>query len=257
MKYIDSFELFGLFEYHSQTQTKVFAKVCERYVKDTDIWKRMKDKIMSDEPELVLRRYESYRGGTEAQFEMPESTKDKVVISMLTHYRGGEASHSGTLAHELVHALQFLENGGKPFDQFISISTREFEKFSRSEAWRDFMLALYLIDPIEVEAWNAECKWEIPYTFKNMSGWMNRFNPVEFAEKLRSLKPLPNKNNMTSFDQFPFVWVDSYKHWNQEEPGKMDPELLKLGNFRKNVLVRFLEYYDKKFKTYKGQVLNK
>jgi hypothetical protein len=252
MKYINSFELFEL---RTEISTKVYAKVCERYLWNTDIWKRMKPYILRNEPELVIRRVDEFANkNVQAQFDMGESTMDRIVVSMLMHYRGGEDSHSGTLAHELVHSLQFIEGNGT-IDLFVGVTTEEFSKFSKREIWTDLLLAIYLVDGIEIEAWNAECKWHIPHTSKYMFDWMGKFNPVEFAEKLNKLKVIPNSNNMTSFDQFPFVWVDSYKYWYNDLGSPLDPEIVKLGKMNKGALVRFLEYYDKKFKAYKSKLL--
>lgn len=238
MKHIKTYQIFERIESNS------FLDACEKYLSGTPIWESMMDKVKSINPELAIEYKKDL--GVNAQFDLEGSSNERIVILVNSNHPNTE-SMSGTIAHELTHALQFLRDGD--IDLFVTDATRAFSSLSKDEIWEDLMLGIYLVDPIEIEAWSSEVSWHESTTLDYMIDWMKRFDPADYHNKLVGLKPLENEWDLQSFEEFPSLWGEVYYNYNDGE--NLDPDMVKLGELD---LLGFLESYDQRFKTYKKSI---
>lgn len=239
MKHVLNFKLF-------ESLDEGFVQICDRLLSGIEIWERNKRKIERNPPVLTIKRENL---DVIAQFDFYESTSSNIIL-LLDEKNGTGFELDGTLAHELTHALQFLEKGD--LDLFTTDITRELGAVSQEEIWEDLMLGIYLIDPIEEEAWKSECRIYVPETINYMVGWMKKFDPVVYASQLREIKPDENEWGLESFDDLPQLWSEIYN--NYKEGVDLDPKIVGLGEL---TLEEFLGYFDSRFKGFEYKVFKK
>lgn len=212
------------------------VELCDTLLGDLPIWRSSRREI--DPSAVVFIDTEGTRTA-EAHFDRESSTPERVVIQM------GElpstSEEKGTLAHELVHALQWLT--GKEGDlMFITDVTRDLEVFSRARIWKKILFGIYLSCPQEIQAWEAESLYTREKILDQMIPWMKSFDPEEAAEELLDIEPERNSWGMTSFSQLPQFWAEAYEEYDEPSPGSEIPSLEGLS------LEEFLAYYNDKFK---------
>ena len=222
--------------YESQIEEISLVDLCDSLLGDLPIWREAKMKINHS---ATVHIDTDGRRTAEAHFDRQASTPERVVIQM-----GGFPStreDKGTLAHELVHALQWLT--GKEGDlMFITDATRDLDVFSRSKIWKNLMFAIYLSCPQETESWKAESLYTRVPILDKILPWMKSFDPEAASEELLSLDPERNPWGMTSFSQLPQFWAEAYDEYDEEDPESEIPTLEGL------TLEEFLAYYGDKFK---------
>ena len=222
--------------YESQAEEIPLDGLCDSLLGDLPIWRESRRKIG---PSVTVHIDTEGPRTAEAHFDRETSTPERVIIQM------GELpttrEDKGTLAHELVHALQWLT--GKEGDlMFITDATRDLDVFSRSKIWKKLLFAIYLSCPQEIEAWKAEALYTRVPILDRILPWMKSFDPEEAAAELLSIDPERNRWGMTSFSQLPQFWVEAYEDYDEPSPGSEIPSLEGLS------LEEFLAYYDDKFK---------
>lgn len=209
-----------------------FASLCQKLIGDSVIWGRNRDNIESISPKLTLKQINS--SGIEASFDSHESSPDSIIIEV-----GPGNTSDATLAHELVHALQFIERG--ELDIFTQDATREFSELSDSEIWEDFMLAIYMSDDLEAEAQKAELKYGMQKTQKHVMDWIKMNTPEKIDKQISMLIPSDNKFGLESFSEFPDLWVSAYINYAGEGTDKYLEEL------QNKTMLEFIAYYYLKF----------
>lgn len=237
MRHIKTFHIF-----ESKGVYGTLYSACSDYLEGTEIWTHMKDKVGKMNPILTIKEDTELNIDTDAQFDYVESTKNNliVIINPNQQYNRG---YKSTMAHELTHTLQFIRDGY--LDLFNMDATREFKELSQDDEWEKLMMAIYLSDPIEIEASQSEEKWGKSAFIESMSQWMKEFSPEESAERFKIFTPdINNKFNLTSFDEFPDLWSSVYINYGVEQP---DQEIIDLKN---KSLEEFLQYYNNRFKKY-------
>ena len=239
MKHIYEFENF------MPTKDADFVDLCNELIGESEIWRINKNSIISNPPSLTISVDDEIE--QDAQFDAFESDPSDIFI-YIKKEETEDMEYKGTLAHELTHAVQFIANGGE-LDLFIGDITRELSGLSDSDVWENLMLGIYLSDPIEEEAWESEIPWFVPETLRAMTEWMGRFNPSDYANRLRELNFEPNDFNFESADELPDLWVSIYKNYHENK--KTDPVILRL---LKSDLVEFLEYFNEKFKNFHRRI---
>jgi hypothetical protein len=212
-------------------------QMAKKLLSHTAVWRRTKD-WLSNNKSTVEIKYDPELP-VEAQFDESDSTKENLVIICSFSPQKIER-HEGSVAHELVHAIQFLEGN---LDLFITDATREFSSLSDDINWQKFMMAIYLTDPIEIEAWNAEMKYEHPSIIREMIPFMDRTSAEQLIQDIKSIKPNPNEWDLESMEDFPELWGDVYQNY-----GGNNSEMKMLG---KMSLDEFILYWDQKFKSYR------
>lgn len=233
---LKSFSLFESEEY------KTLFDYCERYLSGTRIWDSMKREVEMKSPSVeILEDPELKSLSIDAQFDYSSSTPENLVILVNPGHKG-DKEYKSTMAHELTHALQYIRDGY--LDLFINDATREFRNISDDPEWEKFMMAVYLVDPLEIESNKSEEKYGKNSFIEEMKIWMKKFNPIEFSNYLESISPDNNEWEMESFNEFPELWSSTYINY---EPEILDKEMSDLGN---KSLQEFLIYWDKKFKSY-------
>lgn len=208
--------------------------ICKKYIGSSNIFKRMGELIKNreitveflDDPDLEVS----------ACLNSKKSTPKNIVIEFIPNEKD-----DATMAHELVHALQLIEKN-MSFDIFTNDATREFEDLSDDDFWKEFMMAIYMSDPIEMEAQIEEIKWGVNKMQKRISSWIDSNTPESITTKILNIKPNKNEFNLKSFVDFPDVWIDCYIDY--QEGKNLDPELMDL---RGCSMKEFVEYYFKKF----------
>lgn len=237
MRHIKTFKIF---EFKGVYGTLYSA--CSDYLEGTEIWSQMKDKIGEMNPILTIKEDPELNIDTDAQFDYVESTKNNLIVIINSNHQN-DNSYKSTMAHELTHTLQFIRDGY--LDLFNMDATREFKELSQDEEWEKLMMAIYLSDPIEIEASQSEEKWSKSAFIESMSQWMNEFSPEKSANRFKMLLPVVgNQFDLESFDEFPDLWSSVYINYGVEQP---DQEIIDLKN---KTLEEFLQYYDKRFKKY-------
>ncbi len=153
----------------------------------------------------------------------------------------GSMKDKGSLAHELVHAIQWLTN--KEGDlMFITDATRDLRKFSKTAIWERLMFAIYLSCQQETEAWQAGNLYHRHSILNEIIPWMRDFDPLLASEELINNPPLENQWEMESFEQLPSFWAEAYENYDEIKEGSDIPGL---GNLS---LKEFLSHYNDKFK---------
>lgn len=222
--------------YESQTEEILLVDLCDLILENFPMWEKTRRII--DPTTKVLIDTEGGRTA-EAHFDSEASTPEKVVIQMDS--LPVTPDEKGTLAHELVHALQWLTDQEGDL-MFITDVTRDLDSFSRSKIWKKILFAIYLSCPQETQAWKAESLYTREKILDQMIPWMESFDPQEAAEELLSVEPERNSWGMTSFSQLPQFWVEAYEEYGEPSPGSEIPSLEGLS------LEEFLDYYNDKFK---------
>jgi hypothetical protein len=212
-----------------------FVSQCDRLVGDSDIWRRNKDKVKELNPDLELRQVNV--PGVEASFDAHESRPDNIVIEV-----GPGNVDDSTMAHELIHALQFIERG--ELEIFTQDATREFSNLSESEVWEYFMLAIYMSDELEAEAQKAELKYGLQKTQKDVMDWIKMNTPEKIAKQISALTPIENEFDLESFEEFPDLWVSVYLNYTEVSVDKYLEEL------KDKSLLEFIAYYYLKFSAF-------
>lgn len=239
---------FRIFE-SSGLEQKGLVEMCEELLTGFPIWEETKEKLISENPDLEI--VENPYISANAQFDSFSSTEAKIVI-LITPKQREDNEYKGTLAHELVHMLQFVRDG--ELDLFTTDITREFEVFSDDEQWQRLLMAIYLTDPIEVEAKRAELRWHKDPMTQEMIGWMGSFDPRSFAKYLSSLTPLPNEFDLENFNELPDLWFSVYVNYvNGGESGQ--PISSEIKELEGASLEEFLRFYDRRFKQYKQKLV--
>jgi hypothetical protein len=237
MRHIKTFHIF-----ESKDVYDTLYDACSDYLEGTEIWSQMKDKVRKTNPRLTIKEDQELNIDVDAQFDYEESTKDNLVV-IINPNHPYDKGYKITMAHELTHALQFLRDGY--LDLFTNDATREFKELSSDEEWQKLMMAIYLSDPIEIEASQSELKYTKSNFIEYMSQWMKEFSPEESANRFKMLLPVVgNQFDLESFDEFPDLWSSVYINYGVETP---DQEIIDLKN---KTLEEFLQYYDKRFKKY-------
>jgi hypothetical protein len=224
MMHIKMFENFG--------KESDFISQCNRLVGDSEIWRRNRVKVEELNPHLELRQVNV--PGVEASFDSHESRPNNIVIEV-----GPGNVDDSTMAHELIHALQFIERG--ELEIFTQDATREFSNLSDSEVWEYFMLAIYMSDELEAEAQKAELKFGLQKTQKDVMDWIKMNTPEKVAKQISGLTPVDNEFDLESFDEFPDLWVSVYLNYTEVD---VDRHLEELSN---KSLLEFIAYYYLKF----------
>lgn len=224
MMYIKIFEDFA--------DGRNFISLCQKLIGDSDIWERNRDKVEGINPKLTLKQVNN--PGVEASFDSHASSPDDIVIEV-----GPGNTDDATLAHELVHALQFIERG--ELDIFTQDATREFGALSDAEVWEDFMLAIYMSDELESEAQKAELKYGMQKTQKHVIDWIKMNTPEKVDKQIAVLTPLENEFDLESFDEFPDLWVSAYINYAGAGTDKYLEEL------KNKSMLEFIAYYYLKF----------
>jgi len=212
-----------------------FASQCNRLIGDSEIWRRNRVKVEELNPGLELKQVNV--PGVEASFDAHESRANNIVIEV-----GPGNVDDSTMAHELVHALQFMERG--ELEIFTQDATREFSNLSDSEVWEYFMLAIYMSDELEAEAQKAELKFGLQKTQKDVMDWIKMNTPEKVAKQISLLTPIDNEFDLESFDEFPDLWVSVYLNYTEVD---IDKYLVELKN---KSLLEFIAYYYLKFSAF-------
>jgi hypothetical protein len=243
MKHLKKYSIF-----ESKIQEINLFDACEKFLSGFPLWEKTKQKVIEKNPKLEILQEPNLE--VDAQFDSNSSDGSKIVILVNSEQKEGP-KYNATMAHELVHALQFIRGG--ELNLFINDVTREFEGFSDNEEWLRLLMAIYLTDPIEVEAKKAEIKWYRDAFTSEMISWMNNFDPISFEEFLLKLPPLPNEFDLESFDELPELWFSVYVNYmnHEESEQSISPEMRELEGAS---LLGFLEFYDKKFKKYRKEL---
>ena len=244
MRHLKTFRIFE----SSELEQKGLVETCEELLAGFPIWVETKEKLISENPDLEI--IEDPYLSADAQFDSFSSTEAKIV--MIKPGEREDNQYKSTLAHELVHVLQFVRDG--ELDLFTTDITREFEGFSDDEQWQRLLMAIYLTDPIEVEAKRAELRWHKDPMTQEMIAWMKAFDPPSFAKYLSSLTPLPNEFDLENFNELPDLWFSVYVNYvNQEESGQpISSEMKELDGAS---LEEFLKFYDRRFKQYNQKLV--
>lgn len=209
-----------------------FISLCQKLIGDSDIWERNRDKAEVINPKLTLKQVNN--PGVEASFDSHASSSNDIVIEV-----GPGNTDDATLAHELVHALQFIERG--ELDIFTQDATREFSAISDAEVWEDFMLAIYMSDELEAEAQKAELKYGMQKTQKHVIDWIKMNTPEKVDKQIAMLTPLENEFDLESFDEFPDLWVSAYINYAGMGTDRYLEEL------QNKSMLEFIAYYYLKF----------
>lgn len=212
-----------------------FFSICDRLVGDSDIWKRNMDKVKSLDPDFELKQINV--PGVEASFDANESRPNNIVIEV-----GPGNVDDSTMAHELIHALQFIERG--ELEIFTQDATREFSGLSDDEVWEYFMLAIYMSDELEAEAQKVELKFGLQKTQKEVMDWIKMNTPEKIAKQISLLIPNDNEFDLESFDEFPDLWVSVYLNYTEIGIDKYLEEL------KDKSLLEFVAYYYLKFSSF-------
>ncbi len=212
-----------------------FVSQCNRLVGDSDIWRRNKDRVKELNPDLELRQVNV--PGVEASFDSHESRPNNIVIEV-----GPGNVDDPTMAHELIHALQFIERG--ELEIFTQDATREFSNLSDSEVWEYFMLAIYMSDELETEAQKAELKFGLQKTQKDVMDWIKMNTPEKIAKQISVLTPIDNEFDLESFEEFPDLWVSVYLNYTEVSLDRYLEEL------KDKSLLEFIAYYYLKFSAF-------
>ena len=245
MRHLKTFRIFE----SSGLEQKGLAETCEELLAGFPIWEETKEKLISENPDLEI--VEDPYLSVDGQFDSFSSTEAKIVILMKPGERE-DNQYKSMLAHELVHVLQFVRDC--ELDLFITDITREFEVFSDDEQWQRLLMAIYLTDPIEVEAKRAELRWHKDPMTQEMIGWMGTFDPRSFAKYLSSLTPLSNEFDLENFNELPDLWFSVYVNYvNQEESGQ--PISSEMKELERASLEEFLRFYDRRFKQYNQKLV--
>ena len=227
MMHIRMFENFG--------EENDFFSICDRLVGDSDIWKRNMDKVKSLDPDFELKQINV--PGVEASFDANESRPNNIVIEV-----GPGNVDDSTMAHELIHALQFIERG--ELEIFTQDATREFSGLSDDEVWEYFMLAIYMSDELEAEAQKVELKFGLQKTQKEVMDWIKMNTPEKIVKQISLLIPNDNEFDLESFDEFPDLWVSVYLNYTEIGIDKYLEEL------KDKSLLEFVAYYYLKFSSF-------
>lgn len=209
--------------------------ICDKLIGDSDIWKRNRDKVKSLDPDFELRQINV--PGVEASFDANESRSNNIIIEV-----GPGNVDDSTMAHELIHALQFMERG--ELDIFTQDATREFLVLSDDNVWEYFMLAIYMSDELEAEAQKAELKFGLQKTQKEVIDWIKMNTPEKIAKQISLLVPNDNEFELESFDEFPDLWVSVYLNYTDIGIDKYLEEL------KDKSLLEFVAYYYLKFSAF-------
>lgn len=210
--------------------------ICDSLIKHTKVWKTYKSLIDPNTKLFIDTRSKRY---SEAHFNPMASTKEIVIIEMRGFPRKDKGK--GTLAHELVHSIQWI-TGNEGDLMFINDITRELDSFSDEEIWKKLMFAIYISCPQETESWEAEIKYHREEILNDMIPWMESFDPKKASEELSSIKPNDNPWGLESFEELPNGWAESYENYDEVKKGSDIPGLSNL------TLEEFLRHYDKEFK---------
>lgn len=212
-------------------------QMAKKLLSHTEIWRRNRDFLSTSKSKVEIKYDPDLP--VESQFDESSSTPDHLII--LTSFPPEKiARHEGSIAHELVHTIQFLEGR---LDLFLTDATREFSELSDDINWQKFIMAIYLTDPIEIEAWNAEMKYDHPSIIREMIPFMDRIKPEELVQIVKSIKPNQNKWELKTMEEFPGLWGEVYRNY-----GASNSELASLGDLS---LEEFINYWDKRFKSYR------
>lgn len=211
--------------------------ICNELLGPIDIWQ--KSKYLIDPSVTVFIDTKGARTA-EAHFDILGSTPERIVIQM-NQYPTSQRD-KGSLAHELVHAIQWLTNQEGDL-MFITDATRDIRSFSKSGLWERLMYAIYLSCPQETEAWQAGNLYHRHSILNEMIPWMKSFNPEEAAKELEVTNLEPNKWEMDSFTQLPEFWAEAYLGYDEIKDDSYIPQM---SDF---TLEEFLSHYNNLFKT--------
>jgi hypothetical protein len=225
-----------------------FVDLCNELIGESEIWKTNGPNISRNPPSLTISVDKEL--DQVAQFDLHESDLSNIFI-YIKNDNNDDSEYKGTLAHELIHAVQFIVNGGE-LDLFVTDITRELSKLSNSEVWENLMLGIYLSDPMEEEAWESEIPWFIPETLRSMTEWMGNFDPDEYAKLLLNLDFGINDFDFESAGELPDLWVSIYRNYHEHK--KTDPAITNLINCD---LVEFLEHFNTGFKDFHRRMSTK
>lgn len=222
--------------YESVSEEISLVRVCDSLLSNSGVWRRSK-KLIDPHTEVFIDTRS--KRTSEAHFNMEESTRERIVIQMAS--LPTSRKEMGTLAHEIIHALQWL-TGTEGDLMFITDVTRDVDSFSNSVIWKKLIYSIYLSCPQETEAWEAESSYSKNPILAEILPWMKSFNPSEVAAELLLVSPRKNQWGMTSFSQLPEFWSEAYIEYGEVKPGSEIPGLSGL------TLEEFLSYYNEKFK---------
>jgi len=223
------------------------VKNCDELLKGFPIWENMKENIINSNTDLEIIEDPSLE--VDAQFDADSSDSNRVII-LINPSEKKDNQYKSTLAHELVHALQYLRDG--KLDLFNNDITRELGILSDSSGWQKFLMAIYLSDPIEIEAKKAEMIWYNDKFTLEMANWMATFDSYKFEDYLLSLTPNQNEFDLEDFSELPDLWYSIYVNYQKDSNEPLSPEMEMLEGAS---LLEFIDFYSSKFKNYKKYLL--
>ena len=221
---------------YESLQTQTLYEVCEELLGNLPLWQSLRGGF---DRSIQLHIDTEGARTAEAHFDLNQSTPQRAVIQMGRTPLGKR--DKGTLAHELVHALQYLSDSQGDL-HFITDATREATELSSHPLWELLVYAIYISCPQECEAWQADLLYYRPKILNEMVPWMRSFDPLKTAAELLSVTPQPNQWDLLSFADLPAFWAEIYLNYGEV---RRDSEIPRL---KRSTLEEFLRYYDGLFK---------
>lgn len=248
MKKIVSFSLFESSYADSYYGEYPLEEICDRYLPRSKRWISMRDSIIGSGKTISIEPIEiDYEDG-DAYFSGTESTQDRIIIRLSEYDQENE--FKGSIAHETLHGLQFLSLGEDIFlKDFFGELKEEFSKLSDTLEWSYFMLCIYLINPLEKEAWEAQSYLERPQTYVDLIEFLDDCSDTEAFEGFIDYlleKGLAENQYIKNFSEFPELWIESYKHDAKASDYPLDPVVMATEG---KDFAFFMKYYLKRFET--------
>ena len=230
MKHIKTYKIF-----ESISIGTVYDK-CDELLSSLPLWNNLR---IDFNPHILLEIDTDSDRTADAHFDVKQSTSEVAVIQM--HRIPKNRKDKGSLAHELVHALQHYTDSVGDL-AFITDATRDINEISSHPLWERIVYSIYISCPQECEAWQAGNLYYRHKILDEILPWMEKFDPIESAKELISVIPDSNQWDIESFDQFPQFWADAYEAYNEVKKDSDIP------NLRDLELKEFLSHYDGLFK---------
>jgi len=246
LKKIVSFSLFESSYTDSYYGEYPLEEICDKYLPRSERWISMRDSITGSGKIISIEPIESDYEDGDAYFAGTESTQDRIVIRLSE--MGDENEFKGSIAHETLHGLQFIALGPDIFlKDFFGELKEEFSKLSDALEWSYFMLCIYLINPIEKEAWEAQSYLDRPQTYVDLIEFLDGCSDTQAFEGFIDYlleKGLVENEYIKNFSEFPELWIESYKHDAKNSDYPLDPVMMATEG---KDFSFFMKYYLKRF----------
>ena len=222
-------------------------EICDKYLTKSKRWSLMRNSIIGSGKIISIEPIDDYEDG-DAYFSGNESTQKRLVIRLSESET--EDEFIGGIAHETVHGLQWLSIGPDIFlkDFFGELKT-EFSKLSDYVEWSYFMLCIYLMNPIEQEAWEAASYIHRQQTYVDLIEFLEDcLDPEGFNGFINFLlkEGVAENDYIKNFSEFPELWIESYKHDAKNNDYPLDPVIMATEGKDFDF---FMRYYLKRFET--------